>query len=332
MKVSIFSVKDFERPYLEQANNGRHELDLHTEILNEKTVENLNNDTEAIISFPTDDASEKVLKKLKEKNIQYFNTRSAGFDHIDMKAAEAMGIKVANVPKYSPNAIAEHAVGMMLTLNRKLMTAEKNISEYDFRLNGLIGFDMNGKTVGILGAGKIGAVTAKILHGFGCKIVIFDPVKNEELIEKYDAQYLSLQEVLSQSDIITIHAPHNDKTHKMVNADTISKMKDGVMLINCGRGKIVDTEALIDGLKSGKIGSAGLDVYENEKGLFFYDHTQEVLKDDLFARLLAFKNVMITGHMAFLTITALQNMAGISFDNINAWQQGKEAPHEIKNE
>lgn len=331
MKVSIFSVKEFEKPYIEQANNGRHELDLYTEALSEETVEKING-TEAVISFPTDDASEKVLQKLKERNIQYLTTRSAGFDHIDLKVAEKLGIKIANVPKYSPNAIAEHAVGMMLILNRKLMTAEKNISEYDFRLNGLIGFDMNGKSVGILGAGKIGAVTAKILHGFGCKILIFDPVKNEALIEKYDAEYLSLDEVLAQSDIITIHAPHNEKTHKMVNADTISKMKDGVMLINCGRGKIVDTEALIEGLKNGKIGSAGLDVYENEKGLFFYDHTNEILKDDLFARLLAFKNVMITGHMAFLTKTALKNMAGIAFDNINAWQEGKEAPNELKNE
>lgn len=331
MKVAIFSVKDFERPYLEQANNGQHDLNLFYETLNEDIVERLNG-TEAVITFPTDDASEKVLEKLNQKNIQYLGTRSAGFDHIDLKKAEDLGIKVANVPKYSPNAIAEHAVGMMLTLNRKLMTAEKNISEYDFRLNGLIGFDMNGKTVGILGAGKIGAVTAKILHGFGCKIIIFDPVKNDELMQKYDARYLSLDEVLSQSDIITIHAPYNKKTHKMVNSETISKMKDGVMLINCGRGKIVDTEALIAGLKNGKIGSAGLDVYENEKGLFYYDHTRDILKDDLFARLLAFKNVLITGHMAFLTKTALQNMAGITFENINAWQQGSKAPNQLKSD
>ncbi|MFW5761436.1 MAG: 2-hydroxyacid dehydrogenase [Cyclobacteriaceae bacterium] len=330
MKVAVFSVKDFERPYLEKANDGQHKLKLFTETLNEETVEKLNS-IDAIISFPTDDASEQVLQKLKEKNIRYFNTRSAGFDHIDLEVAEKLGIKVANVPKYSPNAIAEHTVAMMLILNRKLLTAEKNISEYDFRLNGLVGFDMNGKTVGILGAGKIGAVVVKILHGFGCKVLIYDPVKNEELVDKYDARYLNIDEVLAQSDIITIHAPHNKKTHKMVNSETISKMKDGVMLINCGRGKIVDTEALIEGLKSGKIGSAGLDVYENEKGLFFYDHTRDILKDDLFARLLAFKNVMITGHMAFLTETALENMAGISFDNINAWQEGKEAPNELKN-
>ncbi|MGK7397429.1 MAG: 2-hydroxyacid dehydrogenase [Candidatus Cyclobacteriaceae bacterium M3_2C_046] len=331
MNVTIFSVKEFEKPYIKQANQERHHLNIVEEKLTEETVE-LAKDSDAIITFPTDRVSAEVLEQLKAFNIEYLATRSAGFDHIELDKARALGFKIANVPKYSPHAIAEHAVGMMLALNRKFITARRNIEEYDFRLNGLIGFDMNGKTVGILGAGKIGSVVVKILHGFGCKIIIYDPVKNEDLVKKFDARYVSLDELCQQSDIITIHAPYNKKTHKIINQDTIGQMKQGLMLINCGRGKIVDTEALIDGIKSGRIGSAGLDVYENEKGLFFYDHTGGILEDDLFARLLAFKNVMITGHQAFLTDTALKNMSGIAFDNINAWEEGKNAPNELDSE
>ena len=328
MKITVFSTKNFEKPYIEKQSN-HHDVKMIEAHLSKDSVEHAKG-SDGVVLFTTDDASGKVLEDLDDYGIKYLATRSAGFDHIDVDKAKELNMRVSVVPEYSPNAIAEHAVGMMLALNRKLMLAQRNVHDYDFRLDGLIGFDMNGKTIGILGAGKIGSVTVKILNGFGCKILIYDPVQNKELIEKYNAEYVGMDELCENSDVIAIHAPLNEKTKHLINKDTINKMKKGVMIVNTGRGAIVKTEDLIEGLKNGQIGSAGLDVYEYEKGLFFNDHADEVvLQDTCFAELLAFKNVIITGHQAFLTNTALKNMSGTAFENLTLMTEGKECNNEI---
>ncbi len=329
MKTTIYSTFPYERPYLEPENKEDFELLFREESLTKKTA-SLAKGSDAVAIFTSDDASADVLEELKNLGIKYIASRSMGLDHIDTDKAKELGLKVANVPHYSPYSVAEHSVALMLALNRKLITASKKVREYDFRLDGLVGFNMHGKTVGILGAGEIGAITAKILFGFGCRLIIYDVEEDRELVEKYEAEYADLDEMCSKADIISIHAPLTEKTKHLVNKDLIGKMKKGVMIINAGRGGICKTEDLIEGLKSEKIGYLGLDVYEHEKGLFFEDRSKEVLKDDLFVRLLGFKNVIVTAHQAFLTKEALQdNMQG-TLDNLKAWAKNEKAENELK--
>lgn len=328
MEITIYSVTPYEKPYLQAANTGKLKVHYRKEHLSRETA-SLAKGSKAVLIFTNDQASADVLEALKEEGVEYLATRSIGIDHIDTEKAKALGIKVANVPHYSPYSVAEHSIALMLALNRKLVPANRKVREYDFRLNGLVGFDMNGKTVGILGSGEIGSVSAKILHGFGCKILIYDIQENKELIEKYGARFVDLDELCRQSDIITIHAPLTKETHHLINQEKISKMKKGVMIVNVARGAICKTEDLIEGLKTGRIGYLGIDVYEHERGLFFEDHSADILEDDLFARLTTFKNVLITGHQAFLTHEALKEDMETSFANLNAWAKGKEAENEI---
>jgi len=329
MKIAIFNVHNWEKEYLESANNGRHTLKILDTYLTLNTVD-LAKDCEAICIFTEDNASAPILDRLHELGVKYVALRSAGFNNIDVPHAQKLGIRMARVPEYSPYAIAEFTVGVMLALNRKLVRTHYRIMEMNFSLNGLVGFDMNGKTVGIIGTGKIGRVVAKILHGFGCKLLLYDIFEDKSLAEKYDAAYTDLDSLCKQSDIITLHAPLNAETHHLIDEARIADMKKGVMLINAGRGGLVKTQDVINGLKSGQIGYFGMDVYEEEKGLYFEDHSEDILQDDSMARLMTLRNVLISSHQAFLTDTALQNIAQITFDNIDCMIKGNACKNEIK--
>lgn len=328
MKITIFDSLNFERQYLIDANNRRHELNFIQPELDEKTAV-LAKDSEAVIIFVNDRADAPVLEELHRLGVKYLALRMAGFNNVDLEKAHELGIKVANVPEYSPHAVAEHTVTLMMSLNRRIIRANNRIRDLNFSLDGLIGFDMYGKNVGVIGTGKIGMEVAKILHGFGCKILCYDIKKNPELVEHVNPTYCTLDEVFANSDIITLHAPLNKHTYYMIDEEAVSKMKKGMMLINTSRGGLIKTNAVIKGLKDGTIGYLGLDVYEEEEGLFFHDHSEDVLQDDTLARLLVFQNVLITSHQAFLTHTALQNISETTFINLNAWDDGKQGPNEI---
>lgn len=329
MKIAVFSAHKFELEPLKAANAGKHELKLLEDTYLNVNTTPLAQDCECVSIFTNDDASAPVLEKLQKMGVKYLALRSAGFNHVDLEKAKELGIKVARVPEYSPYAVAEHTVALMLALNRKLMKANNRVRDLNFSLNGLTGFDMNGKTAGIIGLGKIGNIVAKILHGFGCKLLAFDVKPNAELTEKYGLEFVDIDTLCAKSDIITLHAPLNDKTHYAINRARIDKMKTGVMLVNTSRGALVDTKELVRGLKSGRIGYLGLDVYEEEKGLFFEDHSDEILQDDVIARLLTFPNVLITSHQAFLTDTALKNISETTMENVDAWAKGEKSKNEL---
>jgi D-lactate dehydrogenase len=328
MKAICYSKKDFEWSIIEKANSGKHEITFADASLTAASAQ-LAQDHEAVLLFAGDDASAPVIEKLHKLGVKYIALRSAGYDNVSLEKTHELGIRVANVPAYSPYAIAEHSVMLMLALNRKLVSAHARVQLMNFSLNGLVGYDMNGKTVGIIGTGRIGSVTVKILHGFGCRLLCYDINKNEELVNKYEVEYTSLDDLLTRSDIVSLYTPLNPSTHHLIDKDRIGKMKNGAMLINTSRGGVVDTVALIDALKSRKIGSAGLDVYEKEKGLFFYDRSGEVLQDDMLARLMSFNNVIITPHQAFLTHEALGNIADTTIYNLDCWAAGKHSENEL---
>ncbi len=271
-----------------------------------------------------------MLQILSKIGVKFLVLRSAGYNHVDLAEAKKLNIKVARVPEYSPYAVAEHTVALMLALNRKLIRAHNRVMEQNFSLDGLVGFDMNGKTVGIIGTGKIGSVAAKILHGFGCKILAYDQVESEELKQKYNVTYTDYETLLKQSDIITLQIPLTEKTKFIINKHSIEIMKTGVMLINTSRGKLVNTKDVIEELKSGHIGSFGIDVYEEEEGLFFEDHSEDILQDDTIARLMSFRNVLITSHQAFLTDTALKNIAKTTVNNLDCFGKSDDNKNEIK--
>lgn len=322
MKVAVYSVKDYEKPFLEDFGNNRHELRLIEDSLNINNISKARG-CRAILTFPTDDISSEVIDKLDNLDIEYIVSRSAGTDHIDIDVAKEKGIKVANAPDYSPSAIAEHALAMMLLLNRNLIHSEEKVSRQDFRIKGLVGKELRTQTVGIIGAGSIGMKLVEILHALGSKILISDIEKNDELEEKYNAVYVPLEELCRESDIISIHTPLTKATEYMIDREKFNLMKDGVMLLNLGRGAVVNTEALVEALKNGKVGKAGLDVYENEKGLFFYDHSGESIDDETFAYLESNDNVFITPHQAFATEDAIANMTRMAFDCLDQWEDGK---------
>lgn len=328
MKTAVFSSHKFEKDYLITSNNGQHDLKLIEGHLSEDNV-NLAIGCEAACIFVNDDASASVLEKFKNLGIKYIALRSTGYNHVDLEKAKELNLKIANVPAYSPYAIAEHAVAMMLTLNRKLTKAHNRIVEQNFSLDGLVGFNMNGKTVGIIGTGKIGSVVAKILHGFGCKLLAFDPVHNESLKKQFEITYTDCETLCRESDIITLHTPLTKETKYIIDHEYISIMKPTVMIINTGRGGLINTKEIIEALKAGKIGYFGMDVYENEKGLFFEDHSEDILQDDTFARLMTFNNVMITSHQAFLTDTALKNIAKTTIHNLDYFEKGIRSENEI---
>jgi D-lactate dehydrogenase len=328
MKVAVYSTKKFERSFLEKSNAGKHELLFLDKALSKESC-NLSEGCQAVSIFTNDDACAEVLETLAKSTIKFIATRAAGYDNIDVKKASSLSLQVANVPEYSPYSIAEHTIAMIQALNRKVVLADKKVKEYNFCLDELIGYDLNGKTVGIIGLGKIGGILAKILNGFGCNVLAYDIQENLEYVNKYGVQYVSLENLCKQSDIISLHAPLNEQTKYMINKDSIKLMKKGVMIINTGRGGLLNTIDAIDALKSNQIGYLGLDVYEKEKGMFFYDHSTDIPQDDLFARLLTFKNVLITGHQAFLTENALKNIADTTIYNLDCFAKGINSNNEL---
>ncbi len=328
MKTIIYSAHKFEKQFLIQAHEGRHELIFLDIPLTAETA-SLTQGALAVSIFVNDDASEMVLEKLFAAGVKFIALRSAGYNHVNLDKAKALGIKVAKVPAYSPFAVAEHAVALMLALNRKLTKANSRVHELNFSLDGLIGFDMNGKTAGIIGTGQIGAVVAKILHGFGCRVLAVDHVENSELKEKYGVVYTDHEALYRASDIISLHVPLLPDTRYMINEASIRKMKPTVMLINTSRGALVNTRDVIVALKAGKIGYLGLDVYEEEAGLFFEDHSEDILQDDVISRLLSFQNVLITSHQAFLTDTALRNIAQTTRYNLDCFEDNVPSTCEI---
>lgn len=315
MKVAVFSAKPYDRQFLNRVNaKYGHELEYFDATLNASTT-SLAAGFEGVCVFVNDRLDRKTLENLSGIGIKLIALRCAGYNNIDLDAATELNIVVVRVPAYSPYAVAEHTIALILSLNRQIHRAYYRVREGNFALNGLLGFDLHGRTVGIIGTGKIGRITGQILHGFGCRILAYDPYPNEEFGDRF-AEYMTLENLLSQSDIVSLHCPLTENTHHLIDSETISLMKPGVMLVNTSRGGLIDTKAAIKGLKSKQIGYLALDVYERESDIFFEDLSGEIIQDDVFERLLTFPNVIITGHQAFFTEDALTNIAETTLTNI----------------
>lgn len=322
MKIAVYSTKSYDRKYFELINaKYGFDLEFFDFMLNESTAR-LAEHCEAVCIFVNDDGSRKVLEKLAALGVKIVALRCAGFNNVDLKAAQSLGIQVVRVPAYSPEAVAEHTVGLMMTLNRRIHRAYQRTREANFSLEGLIGFNMHGRTVGVIGTGKIGLATMRILKGFGMNILAYDPFKTP-VAEELGAKYVALDELYAKSHVITLHCPATPENYHLLNREAFAKMKDGVMIINTSRGSLIDTLAAIDALKQRKIGALGMDVYENERDLFFEDKSNEVILDDVFRRLSSCHNVLLTGHQAFLTEEALTNIADITLANVYHLQSGK---------
>ena len=319
--VAFFSTRPYEKQVFTELLNVRNET-LTSPIeatffehpLNPSTALSCEGFSDVVV-FVNDDVSEATIKALSQNNVSHVALRCAGYNNVDVDAAAEMGISVSRVPAYSPETVAEHTLALILTLNRKTHKAYNRVREGNFNLQGLMGFTLHEKNVGVIGTGKIGKAVIRILLGFGCNVLCFDPTQDSS-VSSMGAQYVSLDELLSKSVIITLHCPLNEHSQHIINADSIAKMPDGVMLINTSRGGLLDDAAVIKGLKSKKIGYLGLDVYERESELFFSDHSQEIIQDDVFQRLTTFPNVLITGHQGFFTQEALHEIGEITLDNI----------------
>ncbi len=322
MKIAIYSCHDYFQAFLETQNNGAFEL-IPIKTALRKNTTHLAEGCTAISIFSKDKADATILTQLHKMGVQFIALRSAGYNNIDLEKAKELNIKVARVPAYSPHAIAEHTIALILALSRKLILANQRVHQYNFSIEGLTGFNLGKKTVGIIGTGNIGKATIQILAGFGSTILAYDLQKDQCLATKYGVKYVSFEVLLAQSDIISLHLPLNESTKYIINQKSIQQMKKGVMLINTSRGKHLHTKAVIEALKSGHISALGVDVYENESDYFFEDHSNEVMQDDTLARLLSFSNVILTPHQAFLTETALLNIAETTIENISAFQKGK---------
>jgi D-lactate dehydrogenase len=326
MKIAVFSTKPYDREFLTSANERLekpHQLEFHDVQLNSNSSL-LAQGCDAVCCFVNDNLDATVLQKIAAHGVKLVALRCAGFNQVDLAAAKNLGIVIARVAEYSPHAIAEHTLGLILMLNRNLHRAHHRVRENDYSLNGLLGFDLVKKTVAVIGTGKIGQVFAHIMQGLGCEVIAFDPQPNPALAAA-GVSYVALDDIWSTADIISLHCPLNNNTHHLINTQTIEQMKTGVMLINTGRGGLIDTRAVITGLKSKKIGYLGLDVYEEEGDLFFEDNSNILLQDDVFARLLTFPNVVITGHQAFFTREALTAIADITLTNATHFEKGEMA-------
>ncbi|WP_269519836.1 2-hydroxyacid dehydrogenase [Alteromonas sp. BMJM2] len=321
LNVACFSTQDYDKAVFEKAINSAeppyadsvaitylsHRLTASTARL----CEGYN----VVIAFVNDDISAATVKALAHCNVKHIALRCAGFNNVDINAAHEHGIQVSRVPAYSPETVAEHTIALILTLNRQTHKAYNRVREGNFALSGLMGFTLHNKTVGVVGTGKIGCSVIRILSGFGCRILCYDPNKNHDAMD-LGAQYVDLETLFAESIIVSLHCPLNESSHHMINSESLHKMQDGVMLINTSRGGLVDDKAIIDGLKSKKIGYLGLDVYERESELFFTDHSQDIIQDDNFQRLTTFPNVLITGHQGFFTAEALSEIAQVTLANI----------------
>ncbi|MDK9430537.1 2-hydroxyacid dehydrogenase [Gallibacterium anatis] len=317
MKIAVYSTKSYDRKYLELVNvKYNFDLEFFDFMLSKRTAK-MAEGCQAVCIFVNDNADREVLTELAQIGVKIIALRCAGFNNVDLEAAKELGLSVVRVPAYSPEAVAEHTVGLMLTLNRRIHRAYQRTREANFSLEGLIGFNMHGRTVGVIGTGKIGLAVMQILKGFGMHILCYDPFKNPAA-EELGATYVSLDELYAHSHVITLHCPATPENYHLLNAEAFKKMKDGVMIINTSRGTLIDTQAAIEALKSRKIGALGMDVYENERDLFFEDKSNEVILDDVFRRLSSCHNVLLTGHQAFLTEEALTSISDVTLSNIHA--------------
>ncbi len=319
MKIAFFSTKSYDRQFFDRYVTTQEIIYFEAQ-LNEQTV-NLAAGCTAVCVFVNDKLNETVISELKKLGIKLIALRCAGFNNVSTDAAKFFGISVVRVPAYSPHAVAEHAVALILSLNRKTHKAYNRIREGNFSLERLTGFDLYGKTVGVIGTGKIGQVFCDIMLGFGCRVLAFDLVAHQPTAAK-GVEYLPLTELLQQSDIISLHCPLNEQTKHLINEHTISLMKEGVMLINTSRGALVETPDAINGLKTGRIGYLGLDVYEQEEKLFFNDLSENIIQDDVMMQLLSYPNVLITSHQGFFTEEALSQIAQITLGNVDAFEAG----------
>jgi D-lactate dehydrogenase len=327
MHIAVFSTKPYDRQFLEAANaeaGAPHRFTFLEPHLSAGTAV-LAAGAEAACIFVNDLAHAPVLEALHAQGVRMLALRCAGFNNVDLAAARRLGLRVARVPAYSPEAVAEHTVAMILSLNRNIHRAHARVREGNFALDGLLGFDMKGRCVGVVGTGRIGTAFVRIMQGFGCRVLAHDPFPDASLA----VEYVAMDRLLSEADIISLHCPLTPATHHLIDSAAVARMKPGVMLINTSRGAIVDTRAVIQGLKSRAIGHLGLDVYEEEADLFFEDLSGQVLQDDVFARLLTFPNVLVTAHQAFFTKEALMAIARITLDNVNSFAADGVPRHEI---
>jgi|SRR5664279_3130191 len=328
MDIAVFSTKTYDRRFLSAAGAPRHALHYIEAGLAPDTAV-LARGAGAVCAFVNDRVDRAVLDELKTQGVGLVALRAAGYNNVDLAAARQLGIAVASVPAYSPEAVAEHAVALILSLDRNIHRAYARVREGNFALEGLLGFNLHGRTVGVVGTGRIGTSVARILSGFGCKVLAYDVLANPACTG-IGVEYVPLARLLATSDIVTLHCPLTPQTRHLIDAAAITGMKRGVMIINTSRGAIVDTRAVVDGIKSGAIGHLGLDVYEEESGLFFDDKSDEVLHDDVFARLLTFPNVLVTGHQGFFTEEALTAIAETTIANIDAFERTGKPLHAVQ--
>jgi D-lactate dehydrogenase len=323
MTVLVYSARPYDQSALQMASAGKHELRFTEKSLSMST-EYLADQCQAVALFTSDDASAPVLEKLYAFGVRFILLRSVGYDHIDLAKAEALGIRVANVPEYSPYSVAEHAVAMLMAVNRKLIQGQKQIDLQDFRLDALKGFDIHGKTAGVIGTGKIGLAFARIMLGFGANVLACDPQVSPEAVS-LGIKYVSISELLEKSDIVSLHCPLNDTTKHMIGSSQFSLVKQGAVIINTARGALINTTDLIAVLENGPLGAACLDVYEFEKGLFFSDHSKEIIHDSNFIK----QNVLITGHQGFLTSNAIDEIARTTVNNLEDFEKGSQCDNEL---
>ncbi|SEI62105.1 D-lactate dehydrogenase [Dyadobacter koreensis] len=329
MKVAFFSTKSYDKEYFTKFNTDNvHELTFFEVPLNEQTAV-LTIGFEAICVFVNDIINRETIKIIKQNGISLIALRCAGFNNVDLKAAHENQIKVVRVPAYSPESVAEHAAALILTLNRKTHKAYNRVREGNFSIENLTGFNLFAKTVGVIGTGLIGKAFCKIMLGFGCKVLAYDIKESSDLVAK-GVVYKSLDDILNESDILSLHCPLTPETAHVIDANAISKMKDGVMIINTSRGALIQAKDAIEGLKNGKIGYLGIDVYEQEADLFFQDLSESVILDDVIARLISFPNVLITGHLGFFTKEAVEEIATITLNNLTSFENNRELVNEVK--
>jgi D-lactate dehydrogenase len=328
MRVAVFSTRPYDRTFLAQANaRRRHEL-LFLEARLDAGTAAAADGAQAVCAFVNDRLDAAALDRLHQAGVRMVALRCAGFNNVDLAHAAQLGIGVGRVPEYSPHAVAEHTVALVLTLNRKIHRAHARVREGNFALDGLLGFDLHGRTVGVVGTGKIGECFLRIMAGFGCTLLAHDPVANPAC-QALGVRYVPLDELLRESDVVSLHCPLTPKTHHLIDGAALARMKRGAMLVNTSRGAVVDTRAVIGALKSGALGSLGIDVYEEEADLFFRDLSAEVIRDDVFARLLTFPNVVVTGHQGFFTGDALAAIAATTLANLDAFEARGTPEHPV---
>ncbi|PWL37665.1 hydroxyacid dehydrogenase [Flagellimonas aquimarina] len=328
MKLLVYSAKEFEIESLNKANKEKYKLTFVTEALDTTTAV-LAAGFEAVSIFSGDDASLVVLEILKDLGVKFITLRSAGYNNVSIKSAKRIGLRVANAPDYSPHAIAEHAICLLLALNRNLIQANEQVKQYNFLLDGLVGHNLNGKTVGIVGTGKIGSILVQLFHAFGCKVIANDLVNNHYLESQYDLQYMDLESLCKQADIISINVPLTYETHHLFNKSLFNVMKPGALLVNTARGAVVKTRDLIKALNSKALSGYATDVYETEKGIFFRDNSKRGIKDEQLKELISFPNVLLTPHQAFVTKEALEKIAETTIYNIDCWYERKGCRNEL---